>query len=160
MTLMGLPLHPVFVHFGVVFILVFALVQLIALFSQRFVRRLDWLLPVGGILTAVFALLTKQTGEMLGHVTHDVNWHPHGEWGDKAAIFGVLLGGFSVLLWFMSLRSVERLPFAQALGALHRKLQAPLMLRIIQVLTGLVCLAAIVFVMLAGHTGAALVWNQ
>lgn len=94
-----IPLHPLFVHFGVTFLCVFALFCIATVISPTIRRWSNFLLPIFAVATAAIAFITKQTGEMLGHQTHDVNWHSHGDWGNLAAMAGILLSGCAVLLW-------------------------------------------------------------
>ena len=152
-----IPLHPLFVHFGVTFLCVFALFCLAVVISPAIRRWSNFLLSLLAVATATIAFITKQTGEMLGHQTHDVNWHSHGDWGDLAAMAGILLSGCAVLLWMSESSRMNRYDFSKSIQQILAK---PLMFRGVCLAIIICSVATLIFTFIAGHTGAELVWLE
>lgn len=149
-----LPLHPMLVHFTVVFILITALAQLAAVASVRFRTWIGWLLPAFAVLTAVTGKVTESLGEVLEeHLGRTPAIEAHAEMGEQAALFAIILGVLAVLHW---LATADRLPgsWGDRLGFLRH--------RVVVIVVSVLCVGAavtaIVFDVLAGHSGAVAVW--
>jgi uncharacterized membrane protein len=150
-TILGLPVHVLVVHFAV------ALVPLAAIGVVGTGWRTDWRtrfsLPVSllSVLGAGAAFLASQSGGELRQSIRasaaatggraDFGSHP-GD-GDIARILAVLLAGVALAIWFN-----------------ERKGQARLSPTGIYVVGFVVSVAAFVTMVLAGHSGSALVWKD
>ena len=159
MTFNGIPFHPLFVHFGVCLMVLFALLQLVMVVSTKARVRVGVFLPIMGIFTALMALITKQTGEMLGEVTTDVNWRPHGELGDLAAGATLALYAVSILYWLGS-EKISGAYNPRLVQAPARFLSGGVVRTLIVVAAVVASLATLVLTFMAGHTGAGLVWTN
>lgn len=152
----NLPLHPMVVHFAVVFILVTAVAQLAVVVSARFRAWIGWVLPALAVLSAVTAKVAESFGEILErHSDRTQAIHEHAELGEKAALFAIVLAVLAIAYW---LTTSTRLPAAldRRVGVLRRR---PVVL-VVAVLAALAAIAAIVFDVLAGHSGAVAVWRN
>lgn len=150
--LQGIPLHPLAVHFGVVLGLLAASAVLVSAFLPRFRRWLGWGLPAVGIAGAIALRVTQSLGELLEESSpayETVSVDVHGEWGERAGLAGLVLGGVSVLLWLTT-----------SPGARRWSARWPAWLTLVaQVLAVVVSLLTVVAVTLAGHSGAVSVWR-
>lgn len=154
-SISGVPAHPLLVHAAVVLVPV-AAVALIATGWRSNWRR-DYAAPVAvlALVGAVFAFLAKQTGETLqGEVRsaarlagQSANFGDHPENGDTAFIFAMLFGLSAVALWAVD-RYRVRLGLPQ---------WAPIAAYGVSVAVALIATLTMV---VAGHSGAALVWND
>lgn len=153
MQVLGLPAHPLVVHFGVVLMVVLAFVGIALAVSSRFSRWLGWGLPVLAVITGVAALLTKETGEMLGKTVTDVNFHQHEKYADAAvASTGVLV--IACLLWWVLSSQAHRVSALESLAG------KPWVFAVLRFVLIIGALAVLVTGALTGHTGAVLTWQQ
>ncbi len=153
--IMGLPAHPLIVHFTVALLVLVPVAVLVSLVWPAMRRRLDWLLPLGAVAAGALALLAGQTGETLEHSlpVRLPSVKVHSEWGEWAQRLGGLFA-ISVVLWWASvteqpLRVADR-PFLRSSGARLA----------FTALVAVVSVATLVIVTLAGHSGATAVWGS
>lgn len=145
------PLHPLFVHIPVV------LVPLLALAAVALAVRRSWferfgIVTAGLAVVAAFAtLITSQTGEDLQEkVQRSAKVHQHVELGDQAK---VVIAGFLLVLflwialdWFLQRRA-------------SRPAQAGIVLKVMMAGSLVLGVLATVWVVRAGHSGAAATWD-
>lgn len=154
----GLPAHPLLVH-GAVVLVPLAALALIAVGWNRAWRR-PYYLPIMlmAIAGAGATLLAKQTGESLAESVRRAGRHvgDHPEQGDTAFVFAGLLAMACAALWLydaygedirarLGLTDRFRLPVDENLA--------------LYVVTVPVAVLAIVTMIIAGHSGATLVWD-
>lgn len=151
-----LPLHPMMVHFAIVFLIATAVLQLLAIFMPRIRDWLGWVLPAAGVMTAVVARITESLGEVLEKAKpRTAAIHEHAEWGEKAGLAALLLGVLTIGYWLCTSPRVR--------GWVERRtafLRGKAMVMIVTVLTAAVCALAIVVTVLAGHSGSVSVWTK
>lgn len=148
----NLPIHPMLVHFAVVLLIATAVLQLAAVFLPRVRAWLGWTMPALGVLTAIVTRVAQSFGEILEErMAKDPLIHDHAEWGDKAGAVAIALGLFTVLYW---LATTPR-PLSPRVGFLRGR---PVAIGI-AVVTVVLCVAAIILDVLAGHSGAVAVWT-
>ncbi len=153
MQVLGLPAHPLVVHFGVVLMVVLAFVGIAVAVSPRFSRWLGWGLPLLAVITGIAALLTKETGEMLGKTITDVNFDQHEKYADAAvASTGVLV--VACLLWWILRTQAHRI------GAIESLAARPWVFVVLRIVLVISALAVLIAGALTGHSGAALTWQQ
>lgn len=149
-----LPLHPLLVHFAVVMVLATALLQLLALAAGRVRRWLGWVLPALGVATAVVTRVTESFGEVLARSRPGTPAiAEHAGWGERTAAAAIALGVLAVLQWLAT--ADDDWPRRRA-GFLRGRAAR----LVVAVLTGLAAVAALVLVVLAGHTGSLAVWGR
>ncbi|WP_143553623.1 DUF2231 domain-containing protein [Serinicoccus sp. CNJ-927] len=148
---MGLPAHPLLVHFAIVLLLLAAGAQILAVVLPRFRRWLGWGMPVLAVVAAVVVRVTQSLGDsLLQDRGSSQILQEHGAWGVRAGLAGIVLAVLSLLhfaatsAWGRS-RLAGRWPawVGTALG----------------VLAAAAAVWAVVTVTLAGHTGATSVWG-
>ncbi|KUG51882.1 hypothetical protein AVL62_08040 [Serinicoccus chungangensis] len=148
---MGLPVHPLLVHFAVVLLLLAGGAQLLVVLVPRFRRWFGWGMPLLAVVAAVVTRVTQSYGDvLLQTVGSSQVLQEHGAWGVRAGLAGILLAVLSVLHW------VATSPW----GRSHWAARWPE--RVGTVLGALAAAAAVwavVAVTLAGHTGATSVWG-
>lgn len=154
----GLPAHPLLVHGAVVLVPLAAIAFLVA--GARDSWRRAYYLPVtiGAVAGGVFAFLARESGEPLSESVRRagarVGEHP--EQGDTAFFFAMLFAAAAVAVYvfhryegrvrsFLGIKDWPRLPFSYN-TALYAA-TVPL------------ALLAILTMVIAGHSGAELVWK-
>lgn len=149
MTIQGLPLHPLVVHFAIVLLLAAAGAQILAVVLRRFRAWLGWGLPALGILGAASGALAATAGEALIQTGNSPLAHAHAEWGDRAEFFGFVIAATTVAYWLATspwgrAKIGDRLPSwaAPAIGWIGLAL----------------AVGSIIVTTVAGHTGATAVW--
>lgn len=153
-----MPLHPLVVHFSISFICVFALICIASVFSSRFFRRLDGIIPTLAIISGALILLGKETGELLAERTTEVDWHQHGQWADFLTGSTFVLDFCAVLWWVLSSEGkinnfvIDRIPQKVIFFT------SVVFLRILEYFIIVFSLLVLFFVFLTGHSGAQLVW--
>lgn len=150
---MGLPAHPLLVHFAIVLLLLAAGAQILAVLLPRFRRWFGWGLPVLGVVSAVLVRLTQSAGDYLltnGTVASTDLLAEHGAWGVRTGWAGIALGALTVLYWGTT----------SEWGRDRLTGRWPSWVRTaISVLAVLAAVAALVTVTFAGHTGSSSVWG-
>lgn len=150
MTFQGIPLHPLIVHFAIVFLLVVAGAQVLAVLLPRFRAWIGWALPVAGVITAVVAKLTTTTGDDLSDTRNTPAVERHEDWGERLELLGFTLAAVAVVYWLVTS------PWGRAkLGDRLPSWVAP----VVGVIAALIGVATIVVTTITGHTGAASVWS-
>jgi hypothetical protein len=149
------PAHPLLVHGAVVLVPV-AAVALIAT-GWRSEWRRHYAAPVAALalLGGIFAFLAKQSGEPLKEEVRraarlagqSANFGEHPQNGDTAFIFAMLFGLSAVALWAVD-RYRERLGLPQWAPAAAYGVSVA------------VALIATLTMIVAGHSGAVLAWND
>lgn len=158
-TFMGLPWHPLFVHFAVSFLCLFALGAVAVISSRRVAQRVGIFFPIFGVVTVLLSVITKQTGEILAESTTDVNWHQHADFADAAVIAAFLLGCACVLLWWLS-PATTLFTSHRAVAKIRTQAQRPALYNVLRILILLLAVATLVATFLTGHSGAQLVWME
>lgn len=150
---MGLPLHPLAVHFAVAVGMVAPVAALVAVLLPRFRTWFGWGLPALAVLGAIVLRLTVSFGDMLedsdpAYDTPAVD--THSDWGELAGNAGTVLALAAVLLWLTTSPTARR----------RWTSRWPSWLTLLaQVATALASIATLVLTVLAGHTGASAVWG-
>lgn len=107
-TLLGLPAHPLFVHFAVGLIPLTALLTAWSGWLSPARRRVVALpLVLLNVLTLVVAFVTKESGENLEHrMPREALIEAHAGLGDLLPLFAGLMLLTSVALWWLARRGV------------------------------------------------------
>jgi hypothetical protein len=155
-TIFGLPVHALVVHFAVV------LVPLAAVGVVATAVRRDWrqryLLPIAliAVLGAGAAFMAAQSGESLEHTVKDsarqtgtpARFAEHPEQGQRAEILAMVLAACTVGLFVMEQ------PLARDRGITDLHVNGAV------VGCAVVAVLALGAMVIAGHSGAALVWRD
>lgn len=158
MKVFGLPAHPLIVHAVVV------LVPLAALAFVLSALRREWrdiyLFPATMLAAAgaVAAFLAKETGESLEEAVKETGKRlgEHPEQGDTAFIVTVLFGGCAIATYLLFRYG----PQLRARLKLEDRLRLPISdVAAAYVVTIPLAIAATAFIVIAGHSGAVLVWK-
>lgn len=150
MTLQGIPLHPLVVHFSVVFLLLVAGAQILAVVVSRFRAWIGWALPLAGVVTAIAAKVSTVTGDDLSDTRDTPLVETHEDWGERLELLGFALAAATVLYWLVTS------PWGRAkLGDRLPTWVAPL----IGIAAALIAVATLVVTTITGHTGATAVWS-
>lgn len=150
---MGLPAHPLLVHFAIVLLLLAAGAQILAVVLPRFRRWFGWGLPVLGVVAGITVRITQGAGDTLlttGNVPDSELLAEHGMWGVRTGWAGIALAVITVVYWLLTSewgrqRLTGRWP--------------SWVLWVVSFVAVAIAVAAIIFVTLAGHTGASSVWG-
>lgn len=154
----GLPAHPLLVHAAVVLVPL-AAITLMATGWKDAWRRVYLgpitMLAVGG---AVFAFLAKESGEPLQRTVRAAGKHvgDHPEQGDTAFLFAGLFAATCLALYAYQMFG-ERL--RSRLGWTERYRLSVDEILVLYALSVPVALLAILSMLVAGHSGAKLVWD-
>lgn len=136
----GLPLHPLIDHVVVIFLPVFSLALLAAIFFSEIRKKYGLIIQAGLGISAVSAFIAKQSGEALSmRVGTPIQ---HANLGENLVIIAFALFAVSVI-WF-NLQSNSK--------ALQTKISG--------IVSGLLAIAALIFTVLVGHSGAKATWDQ
>jgi hypothetical protein len=158
-TIDGIPLHPLVVHAAVVLVPLAALTFIFVGWNRSWRRA--YYLPVTLLALAggLAAFLADQTGEPLEESVRSAGEHvgEHPEQGQTAMIFGMLLAGACVAVFLLH-RFGDRI---RERTGLDKKWRLPVdMDTILYALVVPVALVAIFTMVVAGHSGAKLVWQN
>ncbi|WP_330473156.1 DUF2231 domain-containing protein [Terrabacter sp. C0L_2] len=152
----GLPMHALVIHAVVVLVPLSALSAIAYVVRPGWRRVLRWPTAAGAVVSGVSAFVAAESGEALQRrVTRvragsfDVEMlNNHVEWGDRAKLLCLLFMALTlVALWFARPPDEES-PRGHAFDVL------------VGTLVVLSAVAAVVTVVLAGHAGSAVVWND
>lgn len=150
MTFQGIPLHPLVVHFAVVFFLLVAGAQLLAVALPRFRAWIGWGLPAAALVTAIVAQLATTTGDDLIDTRSTPLAEAHEDWGERLGNLGLALGAVAVAYWLVTS------PWGQArIGDRLPSWVVP----VVGAIAVLVAVATLVVTTITGHTGAVAVWT-
>lgn len=154
MQIAGLPLHPLLVHAAVVIVPLAAIAFVAAMWREDWRRRYLWLVALAAVGGGVAAFLAAQSGEALEHGIRDAaaaagsarpDFGDHPEQGDAAEALSMLFALAAAALWLVQRRAAA-LP-----------VWAP---RAAYGVGVLAALAALGMMVVAGDTGARLVWQE
>lgn len=157
-TVFGLPAHPLVVHAAVVLVPLSALAFICTAWRREW--RDMYLLPVSLMASAgaVAAFIAKETGESLEDAVKETGKRlgEHPEQGDIAFIVTVLFGLCTVGSYLV----LRFGPAVRRRVGLEDRLQLPVSDATAAYLVTLpFAIAATVYVVIAGHSGAELVWK-
>ncbi|WP_286954174.1 MULTISPECIES: DUF2231 domain-containing protein [Corynebacterium] len=134
----GIPAHPLFVHGAVVLIPLTALVLIAWVFVPRWKQSFAIPTLLGGIVSFVVLILTRQTGEAL---PKDPGIHETYAGAFTIAVF-LMVVAIIALFW-----AYKKEKWTTGLGWTLR------------IVAAVLAVAVLVTSVLTGHSGAALVWN-
>ncbi len=153
-SVLGLPVHVLIVHFAVVLVPVAAVALILMVWRAE--SRRSYSLPVAvlAVVGAVAAFLAAQSGGSLRRSLRATaraagiraDFHGHPGYGNFAEVTAVLLAAAAVAIWAYE-RWGDRYPLGRWANAGYA-------------VSCVVGLAAIGTMILAGHTGASLVWKD
>ncbi len=156
--LLGLPAHPLLVHFAVASVPVAAIVAILTVLWPAARRRLGIITPILTGVALICTVVAQETGESLqAQVPASALIQQHAELGDKLAPMTAVLFLLTAAdwLWHRYWAPGGRRAGANAAHGWRRAVPPAL-----TVLTVLATVAAIVMVVLVGHGGAAAVWTR
>ena len=136
----GLPLHPLIDHVVVIFLPVFSMALIASFFFSNIRKKYGLLIQAGLGISAISAFIAKQSGEALSmRVGTPIQ---HANLGENLVIISFALFVISAI-WFYLQRSSNSL------------------LTIISgIVSVLMAIAALIFTVLVGHTGAKATWDE
>ena len=148
-TIGGIPLHPLVVHAAVVLIPLCAIGVLLIAFVPRWRERYGGLVALFALGALVGTLLAKFSGENfqkdLGVSSDKVT--THADLGEKMLYFVIPLFLVAVALWWVGRREREHQPYGAGITMT------------LGVISVIVALAAGVWVVRVGHSGADAAWG-
>lgn len=151
MNFQGIPLHPLVVHFAIVFLLLVASAQVLAVALPRFRAWVGWGLPLAGVVTAAIAKITTITGDDLSDTRNTALVETHEDWGERLEQLGFALAAATVVYWLVTS------PWGRAkLGDRLPTWASP----VIGVVAAVIAVATLVVTTITGHTGATAVWSS
>lgn len=136
----GLPLHPLIDHVVVIFLPVFSMALIASFFFTNIRKKYGFLIQAGLGIAAVSAFIAKQSGEALSmRIGTPIK---HAELGENLVLiaFGLFV---SSLVWFYL-----------------QKNSNSVLTKISGVVSVLLAIAALVFTVLVGHSGAKATWDE
>ena len=152
MNIAGLLAHPLLVHLAVIFVPMSAVAFALVMWRTSWRRQYGWLIVAAAVIGAVGAFLAAQSGESLEHALRQttgtrVRLGDHPDQGDTAEIFAMLFAVVAAAAW-----TIEQYGAQWGLPAWA--------FRVAYVLGVCVAIGAIVTIVIAGDSGARLVWQQ
>jgi cytochrome b involved in lipid metabolism len=136
----GLPLHPLIDHVVVIFLPVFSIALIAAIFFEKIRIKYGFLIQVGLGIGFVSSFIAKQSGEALSIRVGTP--FPHAELGENLVLLA--LGLFvTSLVWFYLQKSDNKV-----------------VSKIIGSISVLLAIATLVFTVLVGHSGAEATWKE
>ena len=152
----GLPMHALVIHAVVVLVPLSALCAVAYAVRPAWRRVLRWPTAAGAVISGVSAFVAAESGEALQRRVSAVRasttdfdlLREHVEWGDRAKLFCLLFMGITLLALWFARPPDEESPRGHALDV------------IVSTLVVLAAVAAVVTVVLAGHAGSQVVWND
>ncbi len=153
--ILGLPMHPLVIHAVVVLVPLSALVAIAFAVRPPWRRVLRWPMAVGGVVSGVTAFVAAESGEAFERRVVSVRQSTtdlellsaHTTWGDRAKIACLVFMVLAVAAAFL-------VPNPEVDAPPRRAVEVPLL-----VLLVLSALAALITVVLTGHSGARVTWN-
>jgi hypothetical protein len=144
----GIPIHPLVVHAVVVLIPLAALGLIVTALVPRWRHRFGSLVLAAAVVATALVPVAMQSGENLEDlVAETAEVERHSEVGEAMLFFAVPLLAMSLLLWWLGRRAERGAGVPGWLGV------------VVTLVTIVVALAAIVQVVLVGHSGAEAVWG-
>ncbi len=153
-TVLGLPVHVLVVHFAVVLVPIAAIALIIMVWRGEWRRSYSLPVAVLAVIGAVAAFLAAQSGGSLRRSLRETaraagtraDFHGHPGYGNQAEVAAVLLAVAAIGIWAYE-RWGERLPLGRWANAGYA----------MSCVLGVLAIGTMV---LAGHTGASLVWKD
>lgn len=136
----GLPLHPLAVHFAVVFFPIALIIFLIVLLTPRFRERLTLWAALLLAATTPTVLLAQQSGLALAKVLYSPS--PHSALGNTLVIIALLTAGVAVLVGWSFRRSWNKI-----------------LQRILGLSAVTMAIASIALTIAVGHSGSGATWG-
>ena len=154
--ILGLPMHPLIIHAVVVLVPLSALVAIAFAVRPTWRHVLRWPLAVGGLISGVTAFVAAESGEELQRRVSQVRASTtdfdllaeHVEWGDRAKLLCLLFMALTLLALWFARPPEEESPRGHATDV------------IVSTLVVLAAVSAVITVVLAGHAGSEVVWND
>lgn len=144
----GIPIHPLVVHGVVVLVPLAALGLIVIALAPRWRHRFGSLVVAAAVVATALVPVATQSGENLEDLVAETPAvERHSELGEAMLYFAIPLLVMSLLLWWFGRRGERGARIPRWLGVL-----VPL----VAIVVGL---AAIVQVVLVGHSGAEAVWG-
>ncbi len=136
----GLPLHPLIDHVVVIFLPVFSMALIAAFFFSKIREKYGFIIQAGLGIAAVSAFIAKQSGEALSmRVGTPIQ---HANLGENLVIIAFALFVVSVVWFFLQKNSQS------------------ILVKVSGGLSVILAIAALVFTILVGHTGAKATWDE
>jgi hypothetical protein len=141
-TFMGLPVHALVVHGAVVLLPIMAVLTVLVSIRPSWRQRGAWLVVAGNAVVTGSVFVAKESGEKLeARIGETPALEQHAEFGD-------------VMLYF----ALGLLVASVAFAALHRRSVA--VSRVLGAVAVIAAVAATVWVVQTGHSGAVAVWKD
>lgn len=138
--ILGLPLHPLIDHVVVIFLPVFSMALIASFFFTNIRKKYGLLIQAGLGISAVSAFVAKQSGEALSmRIGTPIQ---HANLGSNLVLISFALFATSVVWFYLQRNSNSSLTKASGIVSV------------------LLAIAALVFTVLVGHTGAKATWDQ
>jgi len=142
-TITNLPLHPLVVHAVIVLLPLSALGAVLVAVKADWNRRFGFLVVASSFVAAGSSVVAKESGEKLAsRVGLPVD---HAQWGKWIVVSSGLLFLSVVALWWLDRTHPE---------------SRPTLAKVLAVVQILLAVLALVFAVLAGHSGAQAVWGR
>lgn len=144
--ILGLPVHPLVVHFAVVLLPLAAAALVAIVVVPKWRRPFGWVVLAGLLAGAGASLLAKESGEAFAA---RVGWPTeHASLGDRLPLVAIVLFVVAAVWFWLQLRDAKA----------GRK-RAGILTVITAIVSCILAVAAIVLTVVVGHTGAAAVWE-
>ncbi|MBU6244930.1 MAG: hypothetical protein KGP12_06905 [Actinomycetales bacterium] len=144
--ILGLPVHPLVVHFAVVLLPLAAAALIAIVVVPKWRRPFGWVVLAGLLAGAGASLLAKESGEAFAA---RVGWPTeHASLGDRLPLVAIVLFVVAAAWFWLQLREAKA----------GRK-RAGILTVIAAIVSCILAVAAIVLTVVVGHTGAAAVWE-
>lgn len=168
----GVPGHPLFVHASVVLVPLTALALVASALWTGVARRFSWVLPVLGLVTLGFVLVTTESGEWLeARVDETPLVERHTELGSDLTPWAIALFVLTAVVWGLGMVARRRSAgggtggggtgggtAAAGSGAGARLLSLPVRIAVL-VLSRVAAVGAVVQVYRIGDSGAKAAWQ-
>ena len=152
----GLPMHALVIHAVVVLVPLSAACAIAYAVRPEWRRVLRWPTAVGAVVSGGAAFVAAESGEALqvrvsqvrGATTDFDLLAEHVEWGDRAKLLCLLFMALTLLALWFARPPEEESPRGHATDV------------IVSTLVVLAAMSAVITVVLAGHAGSEVVWND
>jgi hypothetical protein len=144
----GIPIHPLVVHGVVVLVPLAAFGLIVIALVPRWRHRFGSLVVAAAVVATALVPVATQSGEALEDLVAETpEVERHSELGEAMLYFALPLLLLSLLLWWFGRRTERGAGVPRWLGV------------VVPLIAVVVALAAIVQVVLVGHSGAEAVWG-
>ena len=142
-SIASLPLHPLVVHAVIVLLPLSALGAVLVAIKADWNRRFGFLVVASSFIAAGSSVVAKESGEKLAsRIGYPAD---HAQWGKWIVVSSGLLFLSVVALWWLDRTHPE---------------SRPTLAKVLAVVQILLAVLALVFAVLAGHSGAQAVWGR